>query len=248
MRSLYGSRAGRRADAAVIGRKRPSSNIAPAQPGSGGILNGIDWLDLFGAIDRFLLSVAREHGALAYLLLFAIIFSETGLVVMAFLPGDSLLFVSGAIAANGTFEVLPLGASIALAAVLGNACNFAIGAWLGHKIYDGSIRWIDKSALDRTHAFFERHGGKTVVAARFIPVIRSFAPLVAGASAMSAQRFHLYSVAGALLWSVLLVGGGYLFGNVPLVRDHLGLVLAVGLASALGPILLAGLVRLLRRR
>ncbi len=210
-------------------------------------MNGINWLDLFSATDKFLLSIAHEHGALAYGLLFAIIFSETGLVFMAFLPGDSLLFVSGAIAAGGTFQVLPLGASIVVAAVLGNACNFAIGSWLGHRIYDGSIGWIDKRSLDRTHAFFERHGGKTLIAARFVPVIRSFAPLVAGASAMGARRFHAFSLIGALLWSVLLVGGGYLFGDLPLVRDHLGLVLAVGLASALGPILLAGLVRLYRR-
>jgi membrane-associated protein len=209
-------------------------------------VNGIHWLDLFGALDRFLLAVAQEHGALAYVLLFLIVFSETGLVFMAFLPGDSLLFVAGAIAAGGALQVVPLGGAIVLAAFLGNALNFAIGAWLGSKIYDGSIGWIDRTALDRTHAFFERHGGKTLIAARFMPVVRSFAPLVAGASIMGRQRFHAYSLAGAVLWSVALVGGGYLFGNVPLVRDHLGMVLLVGLASAFGPIALMGLVRLVR--
>jgi membrane-associated protein len=209
-------------------------------------VDGINWLDLFGALDRFLLAVAHEHGALAYGLLFLIVFSETGLVFMAFLPGDSLLFVAGAIAAGGALHVLPLAGTIVLAAALGNALNFAIGAWLGSKIYDGSIGWIDRGALDRTHAFFERHGGKTLIAARFMPVVRSFAPLVAGASGMGRQRFQIYSVTGALLWSVALVGGGFLFGNVPLVRDHLGLVLLVGLASAFGPIALLGLVRLAR--
>jgi membrane-associated protein len=209
-------------------------------------VNGINWLDLFGALDRFLLAVAHEHGALAYGLLFLIIFSETGLVVMAFLPGDSLLFIAGAVAAGGALHVVPLAGTIALAASLGNALNFTIGAWLGHKIYDGSIGWINRASLDRTHAFFERHGGKTLIAARFIPVVRSFAPLVAGASNMSRRRFHAYSVSGAVLWSVILVGGGYLFGNVAIVRDHLGLVLLVGLAGAFGPLALLGLIRLLR--
>ena len=211
-------------------------------------MEGIHWLDLFGAVDRFLLAVAHEHGALAYGLLFLIVFAETGLVFMAFLPGDSLLFVSGAIAAGGLLQAVPLGATIAVAAILGNALNFAIGWWLGHKIYDGSIGWINRASLDRTHAFFERHGGKTVVAARFVPVVRSFAPLVAGASGMSSQRFHAFSAVGAVLWSVLLVGGGYAFGNVAFIRDHLGLVLLVGLAGAFGPLLLMGLVRLLGGR
>lgn len=209
-------------------------------------MEGIHWLDLFGALDKFLLALAREHGIVAYGMLFLIIFAETGLVFMAFLPGDSLLFIAGAIAAGGAFEVLPLAVSIALAAILGNAFNFAIGSWLGHKIYDGSIGWINRSSLDRTHAFFQMHGGKTLIAARFIPVVRSFAPLVAGASDMSARRFQLFSITGAVLWSVLLVGGGYLFGNVPLVRDHLGLVLLIGLTGVLGPLVLVGLGQLYR--
>jgi len=209
-------------------------------------VQGINWLDLFGALDRFLLAVAHEHGALAYGVLFLIIFSETGLVFMAFLPGDSLLFIAGAVAAGGALQAIPLALTIAVAAVLGNTVNFALGSWFGHKIYDGSIGWINRSSLERTRGFFERHGGKTLVAARFIPVVRSFAPLVAGASGMGARRFHAFSICGALLWSVLLVGGGYLFGNVPVVRDHLGLVLLVGLAGAFGPLLLFTLVRLYR--
>lgn len=209
-------------------------------------MEGIHWLDLFGSIDRFMLAVAHEHGAIAYGLLFLIVFAETGLVFMAFLPGDSLLFVSGAIAAGGLLHAVPLGATIVVAAVVGNALNFAIGWWLGHKVYDGSIRWINRTSLDRTHAFFERHGGKTLVAARFVPIVRSFAPLVAGASGMSSGRFHVFSVVGAVLWSVLLVGGGYAFGNVALIRDHLGLVLLAGLAGAFGPLLLMAVARLLR--
>ncbi len=211
-------------------------------------MDGINWLDLFTALDRFLLAAAHEHGAMAYGLLFAIVFAETGLVFMAFLPGDSLLFIAGAISAGGALHAVPLAGTVVLAASLGNALNFAIGAWLGHKVYDGSIAWINRAALDRTHRFFERHGGKTLIAARFLPVVRSFAPLVAGASGMARQRFYAYSFAGAVLWSVLLVGGGYLFGNVAVVRDHLGLVLMVGLGGAFGPLALAGLVRMLRRR
>ncbi len=211
-------------------------------------MEGINWWDLFGAIDRFLLAVASEHGALAYLLLFLIIFAETGLVFMAFLPGDSLLFIAGAIAAGGSLDALAVCGTIVLGAVLGNALNFTIGAWLGHKIYDGSIGWIDRTSLDRTHAFFERHGGKTLIAARFLPVVRSFAPLVAGASGMGMQRFQLFSASGAVLWSVLLVGGGFMFGNVAIVRDHLGLVLLFGLSGAFGPLLLLALVRLARRQ
>lgn len=209
-------------------------------------MNGIDWLDLFGALDHFLLAVAHEHGAMAYLVLFCIIFAETGLVFMAFLPGDSLLFIAGAVAASGSLDLVPLAGVIALAAALGNFLNFRMGVWLGSKIYDGSIHWIDRSALERTRGFFDRHGGKTLIAARFLPVLRSFAPLVAGASGMGQQRFQMFSITGAVIWTLLLVGGGELFGNVALVRDHLGLVLLVGLGSAFGPLTLLGIFRLLR--
>jgi membrane-associated protein len=210
-------------------------------------MHSIHWTDLFGAADQFIAQIATHYGALAYVTLFLIVFAETGLVFMAFLPGDTLLFVAGAIAAGGSLHVLPLMLAIGIAAMLGNALNFAIGRWLGNKIYDGSIPWIDRVALDRTHAFFERHGGKTVLAARFVPVVRSFAPLVAGASGMNHRRFHGYSAAGAVLWSVLLVGGGYLFGNVPGVRDNLSIVLLVGLAAVMAPVVLMTLAGILRR-
>jgi len=198
-------------------------------------MSSIHWLDLFGSIDRFLIDLAHNYGALAYAALFAIIFSETGLVFMAFLPGDTMLFVAGAIAAGGALQIGPLMLTIAIAAILGNVLNFAIGGWLGNKVYDGSIAWIDRGALDRTHSFFERHGGKTVILARFIPIVRSFAPLVAGASGMDARRFYGYSTLGAMLWSVLLVGGGFLFGNTPVVRENLSIVLLVGICAVIAP-------------
>jgi membrane-associated protein len=210
-------------------------------------MEGIDWGDLFTAADTFLAAMATHHGILVYVTLFAIFFSETGLVVMAFLPGDSLLFVAGALAGNGLMNVWLLLVLITLAAVLGNTLNYAIGHWLGDKVYAGKIGWLDPKALQRTHQFYERHGGKTIVLARFIPIVRSFAPLVAGAGRMDQRMFQLYNVSGAALWVIALVGGGYLFGNIPLVKDNLSAVLILGLAAAAGPVLLAGAWKLKRR-
>jgi membrane-associated protein len=172
---------------------------------------------------------------------------------MAFLPGDSLLFVAGAVSALPAVEYKGLNVHllviiIAVAAVLGNTLNYFIGAWLGKKVYDGTIGWIDQEALMKTHAFFERHGGKTVMISRFVPVVRSFAPLVAGASGMDFHKFQFFNVLGAGVWVVSLVYGGYLFGNIPLVRANLGLILIVGIGAVVGPLMLTGLIRLLRRR
>jgi membrane-associated protein len=207
-------------------------------------MEGINWGDLFTAMDQFLLAMAQKHGVWVYVTLFAIFFSETGLVFMAFLPGDSLLFVAGAVAAGGYMDVYLLMALLTVGAALGNTLNYMIGSWLGRKVYDGTIRWIDLTALLKTHDFYERHGGKTIVIARFVPVVRSFAPLVAGASGMDFRKFQLFNIAGALLWVVSLVGGGYLFGNVPIVRDNLGIILVVGIAAVLGPLALGALARI----
>jgi membrane-associated protein len=168
---------------------------------------------------------------------------------MAFLPGDSLLFVAGADAAQQAgLNVVVLMVVITLAAILGNTVNYYIGAWLGHKVYDGTISWIDKAALDKTHNFYERWGGVTLILARFTPVVRSFAPLVAGASQMEIHKFQFYNAIGAALWVVSLVGAGYLFGNVPIVRENLGVILIVGIAAVVGPLVLAAVMRLVRRR
>ena len=162
-------------------------------------MEGINWLDLFTATDRFLSAIVERNVMLVYVVLFSIFFSETGLVFMAFLPGDSLLFVAGAVSALPAVEFKGLNVHllvviIAVAAVLGNTLNYFIGAWLGKKVYDGTIGWIDQQALMKTHAFFERHGGKTVMISRFVPVVRSFAPLVAGASGMDFHRFQFFNV------------------------------------------------------
>ncbi len=216
-------------------------------------MEGINWLDLFTATDRFLAAIVERNVVLVYVTLAAIFFSETGLVFMAFLPGDSLLFVAGAISALPAVQAKGLSVHllvviIAAAAVLGNTLNYLIGSWLGKKIYDGTIGWIDQNALRKTHTFFERHGGKTVMIARFVPVVRSFAPLVAGASGMDFRKFQFFNVLGAGVWVVSLVYGGYLFGYMPFIRDNLGVILIVGIAAVLGPLLLAGSIRLLRRR
>jgi len=216
-------------------------------------MEGINWIDLFSATDRFLAAIVERNVVLVYLVLFAIFFSETGLVFMAFLPGDSLLFVAGAVSALPAVQDKGLSVHLlviitASAAVLGNTVNYLIGAWLGKKVYDGTIGWIDQSALRKTHAFFERHGGKTVMIARFVPVVRSFAPLVAGASGMDFRKFQFFNVVGAAFWVVSLVYGGYLFGNAPLIRDNLGIILIVGIAAVVGPLVLATMIRLLRGR
>ena len=208
-------------------------------------MQGINWADLFSAMDRFLLVLAGQ-GAWAYFTLFCIFFSETGLVFMAFLPGDSLLFVAGAVAATGAMNIWMLMLVTLAGAVLGNTVNYYIGNWLGHKVYDGTIGWIDPVALNKTHVFYEKHGGKTLVLARFTPVVRSFAPLVAGAGDMDIARFQVFNIMGASLWVLALVGGGYLFGNVPFIKDNLSIILIIGILAVVGPLLTAAGWRLLR--
>jgi membrane-associated protein len=213
------------------------------------MFEGINWADLFTAMDKFLLAIVERNAFMVYVVLAAIFFSETGLVFMAFLPGDSLLFVAGAVSAQQAgLNVVVLMLVVTGAAILGNTVNYHIGAWLGHKVYDGSITWIDKTALDKTHNFYERWGGVTLILARFTPVVRSSAPLVAGASQMEIHKFQFYNVIGASLWVISLVGSGYLFGNVPIVRENLGIILIVGIAAVVGPLVLAAFMRLVRRR
>ena len=211
-------------------------------------MQGINWADLFNAMDKFLVVLAGQYGGWVYLTLFGIFFSETGLVFMAFLPGDSLLFVSGAVAATGVMNIWVLMLVILAAAVLGNTANYYIGNWLGHKVYDGSIGWIDPVALKKTHVFYEKHGGKTLVLARFTPVVRSFAPLVAGAGDMDIARFQLFNIIGASLWVLSLAGGGYLFGNVPFIKENLSIILLIGIIAVVAPLVLGAGWRLLRGR
>ncbi|MEO5845803.1 MAG: VTT domain-containing protein [Caldimonas sp.] len=179
-------------------------------------------LDFVFHIDVHLATFVRAYGAWVYALLFAIIFVETGVVVMPFLPGDSLLFVVGAMCAVGLMS-LPLAIGLLwLAAVLGDQCNYLIGRKVGPRVFGWEhSRWFNKKAFDQAHEFYERYGGVTIVAARFLPFLRTFAPFVAGVAEMTRSRFTLYNVGGGALWVGSLVLAGYLFGNIPWVKENL---------------------------
>jgi membrane-associated protein len=213
-------------------------------------MEGINWSDLFTAMDRFLLAIVDRNVLLVYVVLFAIFFSETGLVFMTFLPGDSLLFVAGAVAAQEAgLHVGVLMVVITVGAILGNTLNYYIGAWLGKKVYDGTLKWIDPVALKKTHDFYERHGGKTIVIARFLPIIRTFAPFVAGIGSMSYPRFLFFNVFGGVLWVLLFVLSGYWFGNMPVVQKNFSLViLALVLIPAIPSVIEVVRIQLARRR
>ena len=184
-------------------------------------------------IDRHLSAIIQQFGAWTYAILFAVIFIETGLVVMPFLPGDSLLFAAGTFAALGALDVRLLIALLAVAAVVGDTVNYWIGHRVGEKAFSREdARFFKKEYLDRTHAFYEKHGGKTIIIARFVPIIRTFAPFVAGIGKMSYGRFLSFNVIGGVGWVVLLVGTGYFFGNIPFIRKNFSIaILAIILIS-----------------
>lgn len=198
------------------------------------------FVDLMLHLDTHLAALVVQYGAWVYAILFAIVFCETGLVVTPFLPGDSLLFVAGALAAAGGMQIGLLIVLLVIAAVLGDAVNYGVGAWFGPKVFrwEGS-RFFNRSAFDRTHAFYERHGGKTVIIARFMPLIRTFAPFVAGVARMRYARFAMFNVSGALLWVVSLTLAGYWFGNLPWVKQNLTLVIVAIIAISLAPVAVA---------
>lgn len=186
------------------------------------------FLNFFEQVDKVIFELITTNGRLAYLILFAIIFSETGLVVMAFLPGDSLLFVVGTLAALGSlnyFVIVPL---LVGAAILGNTVNYFIGRFFGYKIMSSEkSRFINKESIEKTAKFYEVHGSKTVVIAQFIPFARSAAPFLAGTGSMNYTRFITYNIVGAIAWVVTFVSAGYLFGNVPIIKNNLSLIVFV---------------------
>jgi membrane-associated protein len=205
----------------------------------------LQFFDMLLHVDKYLGAFIAQYGTLVYAVLFAIVFCETGLVVMPFLPGDSLLFIAGAFCATGAMNTGLLILLLLVAAVSGNTVNYWIGSAIGHKVFTHDYRWIDKEALRKTHAFYERHGGKTIVLARFVPIVRTFAPFVAGVSEMTFAKFQLFNFIGALLWVVGLVAAGYFFGNIPVIRDHLNTIVLIGVGAAVVPLALGGLWRLL---
>jgi membrane-associated protein len=185
-----------------------------------------DFVDLFLHLDRHLAAVVQAYGVWTYLVLFLIVFCETGLVVMPLLPGDSLLFAAGALAAVTTLDVGWLVLLLIAAAVAGDTVNYWIGSAVGPRVFrSGSSRLLNREHLERTHRFYERHGGKTIIIARFMPIIRTFAPFVAGIGSMSYGRFLLYNVVGGVAWVVVFVVGGYFFGNIPVVKRNFTVVI-----------------------
>ncbi len=200
-------------------------------------LFGTLW-DLAVHLDRHLAAFVAQHGAWVYALLFVIVFCETGLVVTPFLPGDSLLFVVGALAAAGGMNIALVMAVLIAAALCGDNCNYWIGRWAGKHVV---ARWVNPVHLQRTHDFYERHGGKTIIIARFVPIVRTYVPFVAGLGTMPYLRYLAFCAAGALLWVVSLCLLGYWFGNIPQVKSNLTVVILAIVAISLSPGLIAWL-------
>lgn len=195
------------------------------------------FIDIVLHLDKHLAVLVQQYGPWIYAILFAIIFSETGFVVTPFLPGDSLLFVAGALAALGGMDIVVLIAVLGVAAVLGNTVNYQIGRFLGTKVFHWeSSRFFNKAALEKTHAYYEKHGGKTLIISRFLPLFRTFAPFVAGIGAMTYARFTLFNLVGGIGWVGSLTLLGYWFGNLPWIQKNLTLVIVVIIGISLVPV------------
>ena len=203
------------------------------------------FVDFFMHIDKHLSAVISAYGVWTYLILFLVIFLETGLVVTPLLPGDSLLFAAGAFAAKGALDVAWLFVLLSIAAILGDTANYWIGCIIGPKVFrDQGFRFLNRQYLDRTHQFYEKYGGKTIIIARFVPIIRTFAPFVAGIGSMTYGRFISYNVIGGVLWIAICLFAGFFFGNLHIVKENFSLViLAIIIIS-----ILPGLIEFLRQR
>ena len=193
-------------------------------------------IDVFLHLDEYLARIISDYGTWTYGILFVVIFVETGLVVMPFLPGDSLLFAAGTFCALGALNVWMLIGLLIVAAIVGDALNYAIGHHLGERAYES--RWIRKEHIDKTHAFFEKHGGKAIFLARFVPIVRTFAPFVAGVGRMSYPYFAAYNVAGGVSWVLIFTLLGYYFGNLEFVKKNFELVIVVIIVLSILPMVL----------
>ncbi len=201
--------------------------------------------DLVVHLDRHLAAFVAQHGTWVYALLFGIVFCETGLVVTPFLPGDSLLFVAGALAAAGGMDIAAVMTVLVSAALCGDNVNYWIGRWAGPRVFHfKESRWFNPQHLERTRAFYERHGGKTIIIARFVPIVRTYVPFVAGIGAMPYLRFLSFSIVGALVWVISLCTVGYFFGNLPVVKENLTVVIILIVLVSISP----GIVAWLRHR
>jgi membrane-associated protein len=199
------------------------------------------FMDFILNLDEHLVELLQQYGVWLYAILFLSVFAETGLVVTPWLPGDSLLFAVGTLAAidtSGTLDATTVGALLIVAAILGNSCNYAIGRWLGPQVFSGRYRFLKTDYLHKTEEYFIRHGGKTIVLSRFLPILRTFAPFVAGVGRMHYGRFQAFNVSGAIAWVVIFLGGGYLFGNIPIVKNNFGIVTLLIIGVSLIPVIL----------
>jgi membrane-associated protein len=204
-----------------------------------------EFIDLFLHLDVHLYAVIQQYGVWTYLILFLIIFCETGLVVTPILPGDSLLFAAGTFAASGALDPAWLFGLLSVAAIAGDAVNYAIGHFMGPKVFtQEDSRFLKKEYLDRTHQFYEKYGGKTIIIARFVPIVRTFAPFVAGVGSMSYGRFASYNVVGGIAWIAICLFAGYAFGNIPVVKENFTLVILAIIFISILP----GLIEFLRQR
>jgi len=193
-------------------------------------------VDLFLHLDVHLQQIIAQYGTVTYVILFIVIFGETGLVITPFLPGDSLLFASGTFAAKGSFNIHFLFILLVVAAVLGDTVNYWIGHYVGPKVFEKEkVRFLKKEYLERTHKFFEKYGGKTIILARFVPIVRTFAPFVAGVGSMSYPKFITFNVIGGALWVALFTYGGYFFGNIEIVKNHFSIAIMVIILISLIP-------------
>ncbi|MCX6582063.1 MAG: DedA family protein [Candidatus Aminicenantes bacterium] len=196
-------------------------------------------------LDKYINILIQDFGMWTYLILFLIIFCETGLVVAPFLPGDSLLFAAGAFAARGSLDVIWLFIILSAAAVLGDTVNYWIGHFIGPKVFqEEKVRFLKKEYLDRTHQFYEKYGGETIIIARFIPIIRTFAPFVAGVGKMTYWKFISYNIIGGIGWVAIFIFGGYFFGNIPFVKQHFTIIIAAIIIISILP----GVIEFLRIR
>lgn len=197
-----------------------------------------DFIDLFLHLDKHLSDIIAQYGTTTYAILFAIIFVETGLIIMPFLPGDSLLFVAGYFAAQGSLNISYLCVLLFVAAFVGDLLNYSVGKYLGMKVLDFKLPFVKQEYFDQTHAFFEKHGPKTIIFARFIPIVRTFAPFVAGVGKMDYKTFMSYNVIGGAIWVVSLLFAGYFFGDIPVVKKNFELVIfGIIFISILPPII-----------
>ena len=192
-------------------------------------------IDILLHLDKYLVTILNEYGTWIYVLLFCIIFLETGIVLTPFLPGDSLLFAVGALAAQGSLNILLLYILLSAAAILGDTVNYWVGYSIGAKVFASQRRFFKREYLAKTERFYEKHGGKTIILARFLPIIRTFAPFVAGIGRMRYSKFLMYNIGGGLLWVALFLIGGYYFGSMPIIKENFAVVILIIIAFSFVP-------------